>query len=127
MKASSIFAVAIATLTLGGCVVAIGGDRDGHSTTYTSGDYNSYGSIYAASVRPDAIAFTVESNGCTDESFFHVDVVKTDTDAFNVGLTRTRQDYCKAHVPDGKTVNWTYRELGIPAGAQVSVLNGIRR
>lgn len=127
MKASSILTIGIAAAALSGCVVAIGGDRDGHSVSYTSGDYNGYASVYAADIGADAIAFTVESSGCTDEKFFEVDVLKTDDDTFSVGLTRTREDYCKAYVENGKTVSWTYRELGIPNGAQVSVLNGIRR
>lgn len=126
MKSSSIITAISAAILLGGCVVAIGGDGDGYSAHYTT-DGTGYGSVYAANVDADRISFSVRDNGCTDESFFEVDVRKVDDNAFNVGLQRTRQDYCAANNAAGKTVSWTLRELGIPNGAEVSILNGVSR
>lgn len=126
MKSSFIIAVACSVLALGGCVVAIGDDGDGYSKSYTTGG-SGYGSVYAADVDANTVSFTVRDNGCTDESFFEVDVRKTDDNAFNVGLERIREDYCKALNPSGQRVSWTFRELGIPNGAEISILNGVRR
>ena len=126
MKASSILVTAVAGLALTGCVIAIDGDKGSHSKSYTSGSHIGYASVYAADIGTDAITFTVSDNGCTDENFFDIDVRKIDDYEFSIGLTRTREDYCQAGT-SGKNVSWSYRELGIPDGASVSVLNGIRR
>jgi hypothetical protein len=126
MKSSYIITAVGAAFALGGCVVAIGGDRDGHSISYTT-DGQGYGSVYAADVDARAVSFTVKDNGCTDESFFDVDVRKTGENTFSIGLQRSREDYCEAYNEAGKKVSWSLRELGIPDGAQISVLNGVRR
>jgi len=126
MKSSFIIAAACSALTLGGCVVAIGGDDDGFSTSYSTHS-SGYGSVYAADVSANTISFIVTDNGCTDESFFEVDVRKTDENEFKVGLDRTRQDHCKAINPEGKQVSWTFSELGIPDGAEITIQNGVRR
>ena len=126
MKSSSIIVVACSALILGGCVVAIGGDDDGFSTSY-SAHSSGFGSVYAADVSTNTVSFVVTDNGCTDESFFEVAVRKTDENEFKVGLERIRQDHCKASNPEGKQVNWTFSELGIPDGAEITVLNGVRR
>lgn len=127
MNARTNLIIAISALALGGCVVAIGGDGDGYSSSYTSGSDSGFNAVYAADVTTNTISFTVRDNGCTDESFFEIDVRKTDDNAFNVGLNRTREDYCEVYNASGKNVSWTFRELGIPDGAQISILNGVRR
>jgi len=123
---STYFIAALSALSLGGCVVAIGGDHDGVSTSFSTGG-SGFGSVYAADVEANTVSFTVRDNGCTDESFFDVEVRKMDDNAFDIGLDRIREDHCKAYNPAGQTVRWTFRELGIPDGAQISVLNGVRR
>ena len=126
MKSSFIIGVAGAALALGGCVVAIGGDDDRHSINYTNHGQG-YGSVYAADVDTSSVSFTVKDNGCTDESFFDVDVRKTGENAFSVGLQRVQEDYCEAYNTSGKQVSWSLRELGIPDGAHIAVLNGVQR
>lgn len=126
MKSSYMIVSAAAALSLGGCVVAIGGDGDGHSVHYTA-DSKGYGSVYAADVTAKTVSFVVRDNGCTDESFFDLDVRKTGENTFSVGLQRSREDYCEAYKASGKRVSWSLRELGVPDGAQISVLNGVRR
>ena len=126
MKSSSVIAVACCTLALGGCVVAIGGDDDGLSISYSTHS-SGYGAVYAADVSASSISFTVTDHGCTDESFFEVDVRKIDENDFKVGLDRIREDHCKALNPEGQRVSWTFSELGIPDGAEITVLNGVRR
>ena len=127
MKISMNLMIIVSALTLGGCVVAIGGDEDGYSTSYTSHSGPGFGSVYAADVNANSVSFTVRDNGCTDATFFDVDVRKTDTKAFDVGVRRTREDYCETYNESGTTISWTFRELGIPDGAEISILNGVRR
>jgi len=119
--ASSMAALAM----LGGCVIIDADDGD-FRTDYDIGS-RSYGTVFAADVSDSSVAFLVTSNGCTERDFFDVDVVEEDDDAFEVGLRRTRQDHCDAVVPEGVEVGWTYSELGIPAGAEVTIRNRVRR
>lgn len=126
MKSSLFFVAACSVLALGGCLIKIDGEGDAVTTSYVS-ETSGYGYVYAANVTPETIAFTVSDNGCTDKSFFDINVRKVEDNEFKVALERVRQDHCKAFNPDGKTVSWTFRELGIPDGAQITVLNGVRR
>ncbi len=119
-----IASAALAAVLLGGCVV-IDADENTFDARYNSD--SGFGSVYAANVTGSEIAFTVSDNGCTDKGFFDVRVFGADEDAFEVGLKRIRQDHCKALNPDGKTVTWTFQEIGIPDGAEVTVLNAVRR
>ena len=126
MKSRYIIAAAGTALMLGGCVIAIGGDDDGVSASYTS-HASGFDSVYAADVSANTISFIVPDNGCTDESFFDIAVRKVDDNEFKVGVERTRQDYCKVNNPNGKQVSWSFSQLGIPAGAEITILNGVRR
>lgn len=124
MKSSFLAAACIGSLALGGCVIAIDAD-DQYQTNYTNG--SDFGSVYAADVGGGAVSFTVRDNGCTDKSFFDVDVHKDGENAFDVGLRRVRQDHCDVEASAGTQVQWTYQELGIPAGAEITILNSVSR
>ncbi|MEO0883557.1 MAG: hypothetical protein AAFY34_12645 [Pseudomonadota bacterium] len=115
----------LALAALGGCVIIDADDADFRSDF--DFDDKGFGSVYGADVAGDAIAFTVSDNGCTDKTFFDVRVFGDDEDEFEVGVKRVREDYCRALNPDGKTFTWTFQELGIPSGAEVTVLNSVRR
>ena len=66
----------------------------------------------------------VDSNGCTSAADFAVSVAEgTPVD---ITLTRTRQDPCKAIVPEGVELRWTYQELGLTAGQTAHVVNPLR-
>ncbi|MDI1282476.1 MAG: hypothetical protein ACI9YM_000407 [Brevundimonas sp.] len=66
----------------------------------------------------------VESNGCTTAADFAVSVAEgTPVD---ITLTRTRPDPCKAIVPDGVELSWTYAELGLTSGEAAHVANPLR-
>ncbi|MEO1475707.1 MAG: hypothetical protein AAFS13_04940 [Pseudomonadota bacterium] len=116
--------VALGLTMLGGCVYIDADDAD-LSSDWTSDD--GFGTVYAADVSGDTVAFTVSDNGCTDRGFFDVRVFSEDEDEFEVGVRRTRTDHCKVYDPDGTTFSWTFQELGIPSGAEVTVLNRVRR
>lgn len=65
----------------------------------------------------------VGSNGCTETSSFEVKI--KDGEPAELTLTRRTPDLCKALVPEGVTVSWTYAELGLEPGQPVRVLNPI--
>lgn len=120
-----IASAALALTVLGGCIIIDADDDNFHSNF--DGSHNGYGTVFAADVSASSIAFLVTSNGCTERDFFDVDVVKEDNDVFEIGLRRTRQDHCKARIADGVEVAWSYAELGIPNGAEVTIRNQVRR
>ena len=61
--------------------------------------------------------------GATAAGMGHL--VCMDDDPAELTLARRSPDLCKALVPEGKTVSWTYDELGLERGQPVRVLNPI--
>ena len=120
-----IASAAVALSLLGGCII-IDADDDNFRTSF-DGAHSGYGTVFGADVSANSVAFLVTSNGCTERGFFDVDVKKEDDNAFEIGVRRIRQDHCEAVVPNGVEVVWTYAELGILEGAEVSVRNQVRR
>lgn len=110
---------------LGGCII-IDADDDGFRADFSTDRYE-YGTVYGADVSGSSVAFIVSSNGCTDRSFFDFDILDHDGDVFEIGVRRVRQDRCKALVPDGVEIGWTYAEMGLPDGAEVIIHNRVRR
>jgi hypothetical protein len=122
MKLISTGVAAASAMFLGGCIII---DADEVQADYDYG--SSWGTVYAADVSVDTISVTVSDNGCTTKEFFHVDVDEDDAMEFDIGFDRIREDYCKMQNPAGKRLTWTYSELGIPYGAEVSIKNRVRR
>ena len=118
MKRIAILAATAATIALGGCVIVDADDRGGD-----------FGYLYAAEVggREAEVSIVAHSNGCTQkEDFDHV-VRRHDDNEFHVGFRRERADNCKALVPDGKRMTWSFAELGIPRDARVIIINPVGR
>jgi len=67
------------------------------------------------------------SNGCTEKGDFDFVVRDRGDDEFDVGFRRERQDNCKALVPEGRRMTWSFAELGIPRQARVMILNPVGR
>ncbi|WP_427789034.1 hypothetical protein [Brevundimonas diminuta] len=118
-------AVALLPL-LGGCIIY--SNEGGEKVSVNVAD--------RASARPEALeavrkvdfdgqrlSVVVGSNGCTEASSFEVRI--KDDEPAELSLIRRAPDMCKALVPDGKTVNWTYDELGLKSGQSVRVINPI--
>lgn len=113
-----------AGLMLGGCVIVDADvresdwDRAGHAET-----------LYGAEVgvRSPDVTITVYSGGCTRKEHFATEVDKRGDGRFDVAFRRTTADHCKALVPDGVKLTWSFAELGLPPGAQLRVLNRIGR
>ena len=48
-------------------------------------------------------------------------------DKFAVGFRRIKDDNCKALVPDGRRMSWSFAELGIPRNSRVYLMNRVGR
>lgn len=124
MKLTFLAPALAATALLGGCIIV---DADeGDITTGFSHD-GDLGTVYGATVFNDRVTFRVTSNGCTNESYFDTDVDSRSGNRFAVSIDRTRADNCRARLPEGVEVSYSFAELGLPDGADVTVLNPVRR
>ncbi len=81
--------------------------------------------ILGAVIGDQSLEITAPSNGCTEKSSLDLGVEKKHNN-FYIHVNRTKQDYCKANLPDGVEIEYTFQELGIPSGATVQVKNKIR-
>ncbi|HAQ35730.1 MAG: hypothetical protein CMF74_06145 [Maricaulis sp.] len=91
-----------------------GGDRGAESTVETV--------LGSRMIGNDILVVRVASNGCTQKGDFTVEVRRRDG-AYNVMLERTREDYCRALMPNGVEIAFGFEELGVPEGATVRVAN----
>lgn len=130
MRALKGMALAVAiTPLLGACVIYDGGGEDnvsvrlGSHTTIASSDDLEV--LRAVRFEPGALVVRADSNGCTEASSFAVEVSEGDGPT-RLTLTRRTPDVCKALVPEGVELRWTYEELGLQPGASVSVTNPVR-
>ncbi len=78
--------------------------------------------VHAAAILRDEAVFWVASNGCTTKAHL-TPVVRADGNRSVITLRRIRADDCRDPAPQGVEVRWTFEELGLPAGARVSVDN----
>jgi hypothetical protein len=109
---------------LSGCIMVDADVRDN--------DFDGRGpatQIYGAeiSARSNTVTITAPSNGCTERSHFEADVDDEGDNHFDLRFSRVQIDRCKALVPEGKQLTWSYAELGLPADARVTVMNRVSR
>ena len=78
--------------------------------------------VHAAAIVQDQAVFWVSSNGCTQKSDL-TPVVRRSGDASVITLRRLKQDRCQRPVAQGVEMRWSFQEMGLPAGARVSVEN----
>ena len=112
----------VTLVMLSGCIIVDADEGDVHA------DWNSersYGTLKGADVAANEITIRVTSNGCTTKDFISTDIRKMKSDRFSVGFYRTKEDYCRANMPDGVALTWSFAELGIPEGAEVRVRNSV--
>lgn len=109
-------------VTLSGCIIVDADEGDFHSEWNSD---RSYGTLKGADVANNEVTIRVTSNGCTTKDFISTDVRKMKSERFSVGFYRTKEDYCRANLPDGVALTWSFAELGIPEGAEVSVRNSV--
>jgi hypothetical protein len=97
-----IAASGLATAMLGGCVIVDADVRD--SGWDRDGDF---GYLYGAEVSERGPDVTIIE--------------------FDVGFRREREDNCKALVPEGRRMTWSFAELGLPRNASVFIINPVGR
>lgn len=124
-----LIAVAALAPLLGGCVIysSEGGERDVSVRVASSSDFEPAPppeAVRAVRFEGGRLTVRVESNGCTTAADF--EVVLVGAGPAELTLNRSRQDLCKALVPDGVEVSWTYQELGLEAGEAALLRNPIR-
>lgn len=128
MRRLRVAGLAAAVLPLvGGCVIY--SNEAGEKVSVRVSDQAVAASAPAEAVR--AFAFdgaglnvVVDSNGCTEAASFEVRII--DGDPAELTLVRISPDLCKALVPDGRPVSWTYQELGLEAGDAVRLINPLK-
>lgn len=129
LRAAAILApVLTLALALGGCVIYSqeGGDRQvavhvGDAAPAASAALEPVRAVRAEDGR---LIVRVDSNGCTQAADFAVRI--EESDPVRVRLERQKPDHCRALVPDGVEVSWTYEELGLTAGQAVRLFNPLR-
>ena len=115
----------IAGLPLSGCIIVDADVQEADWARMAGG-----GLLYGAEVAvrgPGEVAIVAHSNGCTQKEDFRADVNHEDGNSYRVRFERTREDTCKALVPEGKRMVWSFQELGVPQGARVVISNRVGR
>lgn len=125
----ALIAAAVLAPLLGGCVIysSEGGERDVSVRVASSSDLEPAPppeAVRAARFDNGRLTVRANSNGCTSASDFEVLLVGADP--AELTLTRSRPDLCRALVPDGVELSWTYQELGLEPGETARLRNPIR-
>ena len=78
--------------------------------------------IHAAAFTRDLAVFWVSSNGCTNKKDVQPVVTRL-RDGAVITLRRLDEDRCADPKAEGVQLQWTFEELGLPPGSEVSVNN----
>lgn len=119
-------AIAMLASSLGACVIVDADVQDG--------DWSGYGRaglLYGAEVSQGGgspeIAIIAHSNGCTQKEHFRADIDHEDGNRYRVRFERTTEDRCRAFLPEGRRMTWSFSELGLPSDARVVIANRVGR
>jgi len=105
------------SMVLSGC-----GLMAGQQPVSTAGMPGQIEPIHAATVTNDLAVFWVSSNGCTAKDDLRP-IVSGQGDASVITLRRISEDRCETPLGEGVEVMWSFEELGIKHGADVSINN----
>ncbi|MEM1152028.1 MAG: hypothetical protein AAGI03_16030, partial [Pseudomonadota bacterium] len=118
--------LAATALTLGlalpGCVII---DADDGELTSEFDRTTSARTVQGALIADETVSIWVRSNGCTSEADFSFDVDRESGTLYSVEFRREDPDTCRA-AATSKKLNWSFDELNIPAGSQVSIKHSVR-
>ena len=78
--------------------------------------------LHAAAFTNDLAVFWVSSNGCTTKEDLRP-IVQMQGGSAVITLRRIEEDACDHPVSEGVELQWSFDELGLPAGSAVSVNN----
>src|SRR5690606_7432732 len=125
MRLAVVVAAAALLPLLGGCVIYSneGGEKISIVADHGTTRAEALEAVRKVDFDGQRLNVEVGSNGCTETSSFEVKI--KDGEPAELTLTRRTPDLCKALVPEGVTVSWTYAELGLEPGQPVRVLNPI--
>ena len=125
MRLAVVLAAAALLSLLGGCVIYSneGGEKISIVADQGTTRAEALEAVRKVDFDGQRLNVVVGSNGCTETSSFEVKI--KDGEPAELTLTRRTPDLCKALVPEGVTVSWTYAELGLERGEPVRVLNPI--
>nr|WP_303683456.1 hypothetical protein [Brevundimonas naejangsanensis] len=125
MRRAVVLAAAALLPLLGGCVIYSneGGEKISIVADQGTTRAEALEAVRKVDFDGQRLNVVVGSNGCTETSSFEVKI--KDGEPAELTLTRRTPDLCKALVPEGVTVSWTYAELGLEPGQPVRVLNPI--
>ncbi len=116
--------VALVAPLLSACVIYDSDAGENVSVNLRRDDVPPAEAIREARFADGALVARVDSNGCTQASDFEVSV--SDGAPVEITLGRTKQDLCKALVPDGVELRWTYADLGLEPGTPARILNPLK-
>lgn len=105
------------SMVLSGC-----GLMAGQQPVSTAGMPGQIEPIHAAAVTNDLAVFWVSSNGCTAKDDLRP-IVSGQGDASVITLRRISEDRCETPLGEGVEIMWSFEELGIKHGADVSINN----
>jgi len=105
------------SMVLSGC-----GLMAGQQPVSTAGMPGQIEPIHAAAVTNDLAVFWVSSNGCTAKDDLRP-IVSGQGDASVITLRRIAEDRCETPLGEGVEIMWSFEELGIKHGADVSINN----
>lgn len=121
----ALLAVGVLLPLLGGCVIYSneGGEKVSVITDRDTVKTEAVEAVRRVDFDGQRLNVVVGSNGCTEASSFEVQI--KDSDPAELTLVRRTPDMCRALLPEGVTVSWTYAELGLETGQPVRVINPI--
>ena len=114
----------LAAPLLSACVIYDSSAGENVSVNVSRNDAPPAEAIREARFADGALVVRVDSNGCTQASDFEMAVA--DNNPVEITLRRTKQDLCKALVPNGVELRWTYADLGLDAGTPARILNPLK-
>lgn len=90
----------------------------------TANSLESRESIFGLSPGPEGLSFQVYSGGCTDKEDFQIRILESFP--VQLELVRINPDYCRAYIPYGVKILYSWDELGMSSGSKFSVINPLR-
>ncbi|MFA4939400.1 hypothetical protein [Brevundimonas sp.] len=109
---------------LSACVIYDSDAGENVSVNVTRNDAPPAEAIREARFADGALVARVDSSGCTQASDFELSV--SDTTPAEITLRRTKEDLCKALVPNGVELRWTYADLGLEPGTPARIINPLK-
>ncbi len=113
-RTTALCAVAAVVALLGACAST--------GAVSTAGMPGQLEPIHAAAFTRDTAVFWVSSNGCTGKDDVKPFITRLHDSAV-ITLRRVDEDRCTTPRAEGVQLQWTFEELGLPPGAEVTVNN----